>query len=265
MKERFAGLSSHENIYTIPNFLTVTRLIAAPVVGYLILHDQQLWAVGLFAYAGITDLIDGWMARKYNLQTVVGSVIDPMADKALMTVVVICLAIKGALPLWLATLILGRDVALGIAAIYYRYASLPHPKTFMRYWDFSLPSAEVHPTGISKFNTFLQLAVIGSTLTLPVITNAMIPAVLTTAGLTTDALNSGLRVMQYVVTATTLWSGGSYVWRKDVVKILGTDEELKKKQGFRGRAILGLSLASFVVLAGVFAAKERANEDEKIL
>lgn len=55
-------------------------------------------ALALFVYAGVTDLIDGWMARKYNLQTVVGTVIDPMADKALMTVVTVCLALRGALP-----------------------------------------------------------------------------------------------------------------------------------------------------------------------
>lgn len=91
-------LTPHENIYTIPNILTFSRLIAAPVVGYLVLHDHHAWAVGLFAYAGITDLVDGWIARKWNLQTVVGTVIDPMADKTLMTILTVCLAIKGGLP-----------------------------------------------------------------------------------------------------------------------------------------------------------------------
>lgn len=98
VKERISGLTTHENIYTIPNILTVTRLIAAPAVGYLILHGHPVYAVSLFAYAGITDLVDGWIARRWKLQTVVGSVIDPMADKALMTIVVVCMAIKGALP-----------------------------------------------------------------------------------------------------------------------------------------------------------------------
>jgi cardiolipin synthase (CMP-forming) len=59
---------------------------------------------------------------------------------------------------WLASIILGRDVGLGIAAIYYRYISLPPPKTFSRYWDFSLPSAEVHPTTISKVRLPLPAA-----------------------------------------------------------------------------------------------------------
>src|SRR5271154_484784 len=96
----FKQLTPHENIYTIPNILTFSRLIAAPVIGYLVLHDYHAWAVGLFAYAAITDLVDGYIARRWKLQTVVGTVIDPMADKTLMTVLTICLAIKGALPGW---------------------------------------------------------------------------------------------------------------------------------------------------------------------
>lgn len=88
----------HENIYTIPNLLTFSRLLAAPVIGYLVLHDQHAWAVGLFAYAAITDLIDGYIARTWRLQTVVGTVIDPMADKTLMTILTVCLAIKGGIP-----------------------------------------------------------------------------------------------------------------------------------------------------------------------
>ena len=70
---------------------------------------------------------------------------------------------------WVAGIILSRDVLLGIAAIYYRYISLPPPKTFARYWDFSLPSAEVHPTGISKINTALQLGLIGWTVGMPLL------------------------------------------------------------------------------------------------
>lgn len=162
-------LTPHENIYTIPNILTFSRLVAAPVVGYLVLHDYHSWAVGLFAYAGLTDLIDGYIARKWNQQTVVGTVIDPMADKTLMTILTVCLAIKGTLPVWLAGIILGRDVGLAMAAIYYRWISLPPPKTFTRYWDFSLPSAEVRPTTISKYNTALQFALIGATTALPLI------------------------------------------------------------------------------------------------
>lgn len=202
----------HEDIYTLPNILTFTRLVAAPVIGYLVLHDQHAWAVGLFAYAGVTDLLDGWIARRWDSKTVVGTVIDPMADKTLMTILTICLAAKGALPIWCAGIILGRDVGLAISAIYYRWISLPPPKTFARYWDFSLPSAEVRPTTISKYNTFLQLALVGITTAAPL--------------LSTD-LSSALTVMQYVVAATTIWSGASYIYTKDAVKILNKQNSKK--------------------------------------
>lgn len=91
-------MTPHENIYNLPNFLTVTRLFAAPATAYLLLHDHHAWALGLFAYAGITDLVDGWLARKWKLQTVAGSVMDPMADKGLMIILTVTLAVKGAIP-----------------------------------------------------------------------------------------------------------------------------------------------------------------------
>lgn len=162
--------NKRENIYTIPNILTASRIVLSPFIGYCILHDYYSWALGLFAYAGITDLLDGWIARKWKLQTVVGTIIDPMADKMLMTVLVVALTMKAALPLWLAVIILGRDVGLAISALYFRWISLPPPKTMSRYWDFSLPSAEVRPTTISKYNTFLQLGLMGLTTVAPVIT-----------------------------------------------------------------------------------------------
>lgn len=165
-------------------------------------------ALGLFVYAGVTDLVDGWIARKWGLQTVVGTVIDPMADKALMTIVTVTLAMKEALPIPLAVLILGRDILLGLSALYYRYISLPPPRTFSRYWDFSLPSAEVRPTTISKINTFLQLGLIGATM----------------SGLAMGGLGEtaqiALEASWWVVGATTVWSGGSYIWGKNAVRIL---------------------------------------------
>lgn len=201
-------LPTHENIYTLPNILTFSRLVAAPVVGYLIIHDMHMPALGLFVYAGVTDLVDGWIARKWGLQTVVGTVIDPMADKSLMTVVTVTLAMKGALPVPLAVLILGRDVLLGLSAFYYRYISLPPPRTFSRYWDFSLPSAEVRPTTISKVNTFLQLGLIGATMSGLAI------------GGFGETAQTALEISWWVVGATTVWSGGSYVWGNDAVRIL---------------------------------------------
>lgn len=88
----------HEDIYNLPNILTFSRIAAAPFIGYFVFHDQHAWALGLFAYAGISDLLDGYIARRWNKRTVVGTVIDPMADKMLMTVLTVSLAAKGALP-----------------------------------------------------------------------------------------------------------------------------------------------------------------------
>ncbi|MCJ1251994.1 hypothetical protein MMC30_009232 [Trapelia coarctata] len=254
LKKRLLSLP-HENIYTLPNILTFSRLLAAPLIGYLVLHDSHAWAIGLFAYAGITDLVDGWIARRWGLQTVVGTVIDPMADKTLMTVVTVCLAVKGAMPgrleafcsckerrrrgglsayptflpacaamlgIWLAVIILGRDVLLALSAIYYRYISLPLPKTFARYWDFSLPSAEVHPTGISKVNTALQLGLLGWTVGMPLLGHV-------------EGFGAALVGMQYLVATTTIWSGASYIYTKDAVKIL-TPKEVKEKSERGGKS-----------------------------
>nr|POE65250.1 putative cdp-alcohol phosphatidyltransferase class-i family protein c22a12.08c [Quercus suber] len=262
VRSSLTNLSPRENIYNLPNFLTVSRLIAAPVTAYLLLHDHHQWALGLFAYAGITDLVDGWLARRWKLQTVAGSVIDPMADKALMIILTVTLAIKAS-PVYLATLILGRDASLAIAAFYYRFASLPSPKTFMRYWDFSLPSAEVHPTTVSKYNTFLQLILIGSALTLPVLTTSPTGlAQLQSFGLDIPAVHVAMTYFQYVVAATTAWSGLSYAYLKNAVTILGADEALKTKQGARGRAIIGFTFGS-VVLAALYIAVTVDEEQRK--
>ncbi|KAH8689647.1 CDP-alcohol phosphatidyltransferase-domain-containing protein [Talaromyces proteolyticus] len=212
----------HENIYTVPNLLTFSRLIAAPVVGYLLVHNHHAAALSLFAYAGITDLIDGYIARRYNLQTVVGTIIDPAADKLLMTISVVCLALNGSMPMWLAALILGRDVGLSLSAIYYRWVSLPPPKTMARYWDFSLPSAEVRPTGISKLNTALQLLLVGTSMALPVV-----PAWL--AG--TWGLHDGMVGLQYLVAFTTIASSISYMMGHGVKVLTKADlEKLKTRQ-----------------------------------
>ncbi|POY74219.1 hypothetical protein BMF94_2657 [Rhodotorula taiwanensis] len=186
----------HENIYTIPNALTVARIIACPAIGYYILKGDLATATGLLFVAGVSDLADGWLARRFGMGTVLGSILDPAADKLLMTTMVVTLAMKDMLPLPLAIIILGRDVALSISAFYFRYASLPPPKTFTRYWDFSIPSASVHPTQISKYNTFLQLVLVGVT---------------TVAPLLPFDLSTPLWALQWIVAGTTIASGLSYV------------------------------------------------------
>ncbi|CAG8458070.1 12412_t:CDS:2 [Ambispora leptoticha] len=194
-----------ENIYTLPNLLTLSRLIAGPIIGSFILKEEYKIALGIFMFAGFTDLLDGIIARRYNMKTMLGTVMDPAADKMLMTVMTITLAMKDLLPFPLATVILGRDAGLVLASFYYRYISLPPPKTLSRYFDFSIPSAEVRPTFISKINTVLQLALVGATVAGPVFEWKHA---------------SALVVLQCTVAGTTVLSGLSYVFSKDAVRIL---------------------------------------------
>lgn len=255
LKARIQQTLPRENIYTLPNILTFSRLLSTPAIGYFIVANQPFAACALFAYAGVTDLLDGWIARRFNQQTVVGTVIDPIADKTLMTVLTVCLAVKGALPIWVATLILGRDASLAIAAIYYRFASLPPPKTLGRYWDFSLPSAEVHPTNISKLNTLLQLLLIGMTLALPLVSAAGVTEVAVpvpaSTGLSTVDIGSAATVAQWTVATTTVWSGLSYLYTHDAVKILRDEmsDEAKKSILRRGRGLIGMCFVGCALIA----------------
>ncbi|KAG0004895.1 hypothetical protein BGZ80_008148 [Entomortierella chlamydospora] len=194
-----------ENIYTIPNFLTFSRLVAAPVIGYWVLQGDYTNAAILFGVASVTDGLDGWIARRFQMQSIVGTILDPMADKTLMTILTVTLAMQNLIPIPIAGVILGRDAGLILASFYYRYISLPEPKTFTRYWDFSIPSAEVRPTMISKVNTAIQMAYIGLSLMAPVFDFTG---------------HVGLEYLGYTCAATTIWSGASYVYTKDAVRIL---------------------------------------------
>ncbi|KAG6877426.1 hypothetical protein C0993_007594 [Termitomyces sp. T159_Od127] len=139
------------------------------------------------------------------MQSVLGTILDPAADKILMTTLTVTLAMQGQLPMPLAVIILGRDLLLSLSAFYIRYTSLPEPKSFARYWDFSLPSAEIRPTGISKINTALQLALMGVTTVHP-----LLPF----------ELGLSLAGLQWTVATTTIWSGLSYVFSKDAVRLV---------------------------------------------
>ncbi|KAJ7504248.1 CDP-alcohol phosphatidyltransferase-domain-containing protein [Mycena galericulata] len=204
--------SVKENIYTLPNLLTVSRIIACPILGWSIVQGHFELATSLLVYAGLTDLADGYLARRFKTQTVLGTILDPAADKALVTTLAVTLTMKGLLPLPLTAIILGRDALLSLSAFYIRYTSLPPPKTFARYWDFSLPSAEVRPTGISKVNTALQLLLMGATTVSP-----LVPM----------DTSLGLQGLQLIVGVTTVWSGLSYIFSKDAVRLVSSRSKSK--------------------------------------
>jgi len=104
---------------------------------------------------------------------------------------------------------------------------------------------------VSKYNTFLQLLLIGSTLALPVVLDTTAAA----ASMSVGSLDphAAMRYFQYLVTATTAWSGLSYAFLPRAVTILGSNEALKAKQGTRGRAIIGVTFGGVVAAAGWIA------------
>ncbi|OAV96053.1 hypothetical protein PTTG_02275 [Puccinia triticina 1-1 BBBD Race 1] len=201
------SISARENIYTIPNLLTSTRILLCPLVSYTIIHDQHLLSGALLFYCGISDWIDGKLARMYpdRMASVLGTILDPAADKILMTTLVLSLSYKALLPLPLTLIIIGRDLLLSLSAFYFRYQSLPLPKTFSRFWDFSLPSAKVTPTQISKYNTFLQLSLVGLTTI-----NPIIPI----------DTHTPMLILQWTVATTTIISGLSYVFSRKAIRYI---------------------------------------------
>ncbi|MCL2526191.1 MAG: CDP-alcohol phosphatidyltransferase family protein [Coriobacteriia bacterium] len=109
-----------ESIVTIPNLITFGRLLLVPLVFVLIVGGNHNWlAFALFALAGLTDFLDGYIARKTNTVTEFGKAIDPLVDRLLLACGVIALFIVGKLPLWVLVFIVMRDLFLlsGLASV----------------------------------------------------------------------------------------------------------------------------------------------------
>ncbi|CAM2753305.1 CDP-alcohol phosphatidyltransferase family protein [Legionella worsleiensis] len=130
----------------IPNALTLFRLgLIVPFLMYLY-HHEYVNAFYAFILAGITDGLDGWLARHFNWQSFFGSFVDPMADKLLVASSFISLALIGSLPWWLVVLVFLRDftISMGVLAWFW---------FIQRKMDFE-------PTLLSKFNTTFQLILV---------------------------------------------------------------------------------------------------------
>lgn len=218
------------DVFTIPNVITMSRIATTPLVGYFILSNNLIPAMGLFAYSCITDFLDGYIARKYYLKSVAGSILDPIADKLLMITTTIALSLPPGpqlVPPLIATLILGRDVLLGISGVVIRYVSMckkytKEKVTWSSYWNFfKYPTVLVTPTRISKWNTFLQMIYLG----LGVGILLMEPYKKTGKshdGWTTlkEQARRAFNFMGYVVTVTTIWSGTSYLFSKNAITLI---------------------------------------------
>lgn len=108
------------NVVTFPNILTFLRMALIPVFASLLFYGYSGWGLFVFLIAGISDGVDGFIARRFNQQTSLGTVIDPIADKLLMTTAFIVLSMKGVLadvrhlpvPFWVTATVIGRDVLI---------------------------------------------------------------------------------------------------------------------------------------------------------
>ncbi|MGK7867349.1 CDP-alcohol phosphatidyltransferase family protein [Falsiroseomonas sp. E2-1-a20] len=167
--------------FTLPNAITFARLCAVPGAIWLMLQHRLDLAFWVFVAAGLSDGIDGWLARIRNSRSALGALMDPVADKALLVSVYVTLAALGVLPDWLAILVVFRDLLIvgGVLVLYL----LGQPPL-------------IEPLWISKLNTAAQIALAAGALLL--------------SGYRLDA-DAALQFGIWLVTATTLASGAAYV------------------------------------------------------
>ncbi|MDR0292913.1 MAG: CDP-alcohol phosphatidyltransferase family protein [Oscillospiraceae bacterium] len=107
---------------TIPNILSLIRLCVVPLVPLVYFADPalpgaNLWAAGIYLAASLTDVIDGLIARKYNLVTRLGRVLDPLADKLMSFCVLVCIIIGGLIPFWAGVVFFAKETCMGLGAL----------------------------------------------------------------------------------------------------------------------------------------------------
>ena len=130
---------------TIPNFITIARLLGVPLIVWLMIADRFVEATILFILAGLSDAADGFIAKRFGAASELGAYLDPIADKALLVSVFVTLGFKGVLPAWLIVLVVSRDLFI-IGGMLLAYM-LGNPM-------------EVHPLWVSKANTAAQILLI---------------------------------------------------------------------------------------------------------
>lgn len=127
---------------TIPNLITVFRLVLVPFVVLMILQGRWGAAFTAFVIAGVSDGLDGWIARRFDMRSEFGAVIDPLADKALLVSIYVTLAIVGVLPDWVTVVVVSRDLIMVMA--------------IMVSWLMHQPM-EIRPMFVGKMNTAAQI------------------------------------------------------------------------------------------------------------
>jgi cardiolipin synthase len=165
----------------IPNLITVGRIVLVAPTTWALLQQYYHVALILFFVAGVSDGVDGFLAKQYNWTSRLGALLDPLADKALLVCSYAALTWTGLLPAWLFALVIVRDVVIVGGAVVYH---------------FRVARLEAEPTMISKLNTVMQIVLV-------------LAVILETASLWVQPGWSGPLV--YTVAVTTVWSGIDYV------------------------------------------------------
>lgn len=166
----------------IPNLISFLRILLSVPVVWLLFEREFAAALTLFAIAGISDGLDGFLAKHYGWESRLGGMLDPLADKALLMSSFLVLGALGLVPVWLVILVIFRDLVIIGGALYYH---------------FSVEELQADPSLVSKLNTLLQILLV-----ILVVTDAgpyPLPAVL-------------ISVLVWSTLATTVASGVGYVW-----------------------------------------------------
>ncbi len=129
---------------SLPNLITLARLLLAPLAVLMIVSQRFLPAFAIFVIAGLSDGVDGFIAKRFDLRTELGAYLDPLADKALLVSIYVTLAAVGELPAAIAIIVVSRDLMILIAVLIS--------------WLLDNPVA-IRPVWVSKFNTVAQIAV----------------------------------------------------------------------------------------------------------
>lgn len=160
---------------TIPNLITILRLVLVPAVVLAMLQARWDWAFAGFLVAGISDAVDGFIARRFKRQSRLGAYLDPVADKLLLVSVFVVMGFNGQLPLWLVVTMVSRDALIVCAVVLSTAMARP---------------VEIKPLFVSKANTAIQIvlaAVVLGELALAVHLDPLRPALILLSGVLTVA------------------------------------------------------------------------------
>ena len=131
---------------SIPNLITLARILLVPVIVWAITSGEMAIAFGLFLAAGVSDAVDGFIAKRFGMTSELGAYLDPLADKAMIVSIYVALGIAGMIPRWLVILVVSRDIMIIGAVILSWVVGKPMP---------------VRPLPVSKVNTVAQIVFAG--------------------------------------------------------------------------------------------------------